>query len=142
MELLAVGENSDGVFFENSRTTFATISDGSSNTVLVGERSGELNLTGFTGSSGEEFFNSSWIGIVEGSLHTGWRVVGWTGEPPNNLPTSEVHFHGYAQFNSNHPGTTNFSFCDGSTHGISDGVDFEVFRALGSTNGGEVVGEY
>lgn len=140
--MLAVSESATGIFYENSRTTFATIADGSSNTVMVGERSGELNLTGFRGSGGESFFNSSWIGVVTDSSHAGWRVVGWTGEPPKNLPTSEVHFHGYAQFNSNHPGITNFSFCDGSTHGISDGIDPAVFKALGSTNGGEVVGDY
>ena len=71
-----------------------------------------------------------------------WRVVGWTGEPPKNSPTSAVHFHGFAQFNSNHPGVTTFAFCDGSTRGIADEIEYAVFRALGTKNGGEVNGEF
>ena len=108
----------------------------------MGERSGELSQQGFTGSNGASFFDSSWIGVVEGSTHTGWRVLGWTGEPPKNKPTSEVHFHGFAQFNSEHPGSTMFAFCDGSTRSIGDQIDHEVFMALGTTDGGEVVGGY
>lgn len=88
------------------------------------------------------FFNSSWLGVVPGSEFDGWRVVAWTGEPPNNSPTSEVHFHGYAQFNSNHPGAALFSLCDGSTRSITNTIDPDVFRALGSTKGGEVVGSF
>ena len=106
---------------------------------MVGERSrGELKSeTGVGGS-----FDSSWTGIVSGSPHTGWRVVGWTGEPPNHDPglASEVHFHGFAQFNSDHMGgVTVFVFADGSVHRISEDVDPEVFKALGSIRGGEVV---
>ena len=95
-------------------------------------------------SNGADFFGSSWIGVVAGSLYTGWRVVGWSGEPPNHRATdaSDVHFHGFAQFSSSHFGLTQFGFCDGSTHSISDEIDYEIFLALGTTGGGEVVGEY
>jgi hypothetical protein len=127
--LLTVSEIIDGIFYANSRTRFADIQDGSSNTILVGERSGDL-------------FDSSWLGVVDGSKYTGWRVVGWTGEPPKNKGFSSVHFHGFAQFNSMHPGITNFSFVDGATRTITDAIDPVVFRALGTIRGGEIVNDY
>ena len=56
----------NGVFYRDSETPLRDILDGTSNTLLVGERSGEL-------------FDSQWPGIINGSSYTGWRVVGWAG---------------------------------------------------------------
>lgn len=117
----------NGVFYQNSTTGYQDIHDGSSNTVLLGERSNDT-------------FDSQWAGVVTGSLYAGWRVVGWTGEPPNNDPTSQVHFHGFAQFNSMHAGDLAcFAFADGSVHFINGDVGEDVFFALGTIRGGEVV---
>ena len=128
----------DGMFYRDSQTPMKDVRDGSSQTILVGERSGEL-------------FDSQWPGILEGSSHTGWRVVGWTGEPPNNPQRTEplvivdddgveeeleIHFHGFAQFNSMHMGeVTNFCFVDGSVRPISDGIHPRVFKAMGTIHG-------
>ncbi len=118
----------NGIFYQNSSTGYQHVLDGSSNTVLLGERSAAT-------------FDSSWAGVVTGSEYAGWRVVGWTGEPPNNTySTDAAHFHGFAQFNSMHKGgLTNFGFADGSVHAIDSGVSAELFFALGTIRGGEVV---
>ncbi len=127
LNLVGDGGQINGAFYQNSRTGYQHIIDGSSNTVLLGERSSDT-------------FNSAWPGIVTGSEYTGWRVVGWTGEPPNNPPVSRFHFHGFAQFNSMHAGgITNFAFADGSVHTIDKEVDQELFWALGTIRGGEIV---
>ena len=119
--------NINGVFYQNSDTGYRDITDGSSNTVLLGERSSDT-------------FDSAWAGVVTGSKYTGWRVVGWTGEPPNNTGTSEAHFHGFAQFNSMHfGGMTNFAFADGSVHTIGEEVSRDLFFALGTIRGGEII---
>jgi hypothetical protein len=34
------------------------------------------------------------------------------------------------------------SLCDGATQFISDTIDIRVWRALGSRNGGEMIGKY
>ena len=52
--------------------------------------------------------------------------------PPDNWPNR------YA-FTSQHPGGAQFAFVDGSIHFISDSIDINVFRALGTRSGGEVV---
>lgn len=123
------GARFDGIFYENSRTKLRDILDGTSQTIIVGERSGKV-------------FDSTWTGVVNGTRYSGWRVVGWTGEPPNNPPSgSSAHFHGFAQFNSMHiGGVTNFAFADGSTRSIFDRIDPQVFMALGTIQGEELIG--
>ena len=119
--------NINGVFYQNSETGYRHLTHGSSNTILLGERSAPL-------------FDSSWAGVVTGSEFAGWRVVGWTGEPPNNQGSSEAHFHGFAQFNSMHAGgVTNFAFADGSVHSVDQNVTRELFYALGTIRGGEII---
>lgn len=127
--MIAVRDQLDGIFYKNSRTAFEDIRDGKSETIIVGERSKEL-------------FDSTWLAVVEGTTYTGWRVLGWTGEPPNHTGNSAVHFHAYAQFNSYHPGVANFAFVDGSIRPISEMIEPPVFKAMGTIKGGEKIGEY
>jgi prepilin-type processing-associated H-X9-DG protein len=140
MSLLDSDGYIDGMFYKDSNTPHRDIRDGASNTIMVGERSSDL-------------FDSQWPGILEGSSHAGWRVVGWTGEPPNNPQRTdplvvtnddgseevlEIHFHGFAQFNSMHMGAvTNFCFVDGSVRPISDNISPFVFKAMGTIHGGD-----
>jgi len=134
----------DGMFYKDSNTPMRDIRDGVSNTIMIGERSAEL-------------FDSQWPGILEGSSHTGWRLVGWTGEPPNNPQRTEpliiinddgseeeleIHFHGFAQFNSMHLGdVTMFCYADGSVHPITGEIHPTAFRALGTIRGRDDVSE-
>ncbi len=119
----------DGTFYRNSRTRLEDIADGTSHTIAVGERSGFI-------------FDSTWIGVVHGSEYPAWRILAWTGEPPNNKPSSEVHFHWYAQFNSAHQGgLTNFVLLDASVQTVADTVDPAVFQAAGTIFGDELVGD-
>jgi prepilin-type processing-associated H-X9-DG protein len=43
---------------------------------------------------------------------------------------------------SRHPGGVNVSFCDGSARFVGNGISNAIWRALGSRNGNEVVGEF
>jgi prepilin-type N-terminal cleavage/methylation domain-containing protein/prepilin-type processing-associated H-X9-DG protein len=45
-------------------------------------------------------------------------------------------------FMSSHSGGCNFLFMDGTVHFITDTIDMPTYRALGSRNGGEVIGQY
>jgi len=46
--------------------------------------------------------------------------------------------HAIVAARSDHPGTVNVSFGDGHTATVSDDIDLEVWRAIGTRNGGEV----
>jgi len=110
----------DGVFFHNSRITFGAITDGLSNTILVGERSSKLDF-------------STWVGAVPGGEEAIARVVGVTDHPPND---DHAHFE---DFSSNHPMGANFLLGDDSVRLFNQHLDINVYRALSTRAGGDVV---
>ncbi len=108
----------DGAFFQNSRIRFASITDGLSNTVLVGERSSQLD-------------GSTWSGVVPGAAEGMARVVGSADHPPN-----DPHAH-FDDFSSYHPTGAHFTLGDGSVRLIADTIDHDVYRAYATRAGGE-----
>jgi hypothetical protein len=108
----------DGVFFHNSQVNFGGITDGLSNTILVGERSSKLGF-------------STWVGAVSGGEEAMVRVVGITDHPPN-----DEHGH-FEDFSSNHPSGANFLLGDNSVRLFNEHMDISVYRALSTRAGGE-----
>jgi prepilin-type N-terminal cleavage/methylation domain-containing protein/prepilin-type processing-associated H-X9-DG protein len=108
----------EGVFFFQSRTRFAQVADGLSNTVIVGERSAKLG-------------NSVWAGVVQGASEAMARVVGIADHPPNHPD------HHFDDFTSYHPGGVHFVFGDGSVQRLNDQIDMAVYQALCTRDGGE-----
>ena len=111
----------NGIFFANSRVRFGDIKDGTSNTIMIGER---LNLLG----------PISWVGMVPEVDEPMARIVAITDHAPND---SHMHFE---DFRGEHPGGINVTLADGSTHFVSDSIDEVLYQGLGSRNGGEVGG--
>jgi hypothetical protein len=110
---------------QNQAYRFADITDGSSNTLFVGERY-RNNIS---------IRNYIYIGTpISQNQHS--RFSGSTGIQLNSLDTSHT---GYAGFHSAHPGGAQFLAVDGSTHFISENINRNVYSALGSRNGGEPV---
>jgi len=109
----------NGVFFGNSEISFRNITDGSSNTIIIGERRNDLGAV-------------TWIGLVQGIDEPFARVVGATDHSPNDLE------EGFEDFRSYQPGGINVGLGDGSTQFINDSIAEDTFQALGSRAGGEV----
>ena len=120
---LEVNENpfaGDGIFFGNSRIGFHNIRDGSSNTMMIGERRNDQGAV-------------TWLGVIEGINEPFARIVGAADHAPNDADG------GFEDFRSYHSGGVNMGFADGSTHFIGDDTSDTVFQSLGSRSGGEVV---
>ena len=129
-EELAPGQQcaGDGVFFHNSRITIGHITDGTSNTIMVGERASQV------GSNVDPFY-STWTGVVPDGEEAFARVLGSTDHSPNGGMHAE-------DFSSRHTGGAHFILGDGHAKFISENVDLLVFRAIGTRAKGEVVGDF
>jgi prepilin-type processing-associated H-X9-DG protein/prepilin-type N-terminal cleavage/methylation domain-containing protein len=131
------GVDGEGVFFRNSQVAIADITDGTSQTLLVGERSSNLGEATWVGSvTGAVLYNPNFNpALEEGS----GMVLGHAGEKNTpGGPGSEVN-----QFFSRHGSGANFLFADGHVKFLSSSMDFQTFAALATRAGGEVVsGDY
>ncbi len=113
----------NGIFYRNSRTRFADVSDGLSNTLMAGERASRR------AGSGEG--SATWVAAVPGAHRGMARVVGRAARVPNDV------LGDFADFGSWHPFGANFVMADGSVRMISDEIDQAVYRALATRAGGE-----
>ncbi len=131
------GVEGDGVFYRNSKTRIGDITDGTSSTIIVGERSFRLGQTTWVGSvSGATLFPQP-PSTAPPILNNGsGMVLGHTGDGNGpGAPNSYVN-----QFSSQHTGGANFLFADGHVAFLKSSINYPVYKALSTRAGGEVVG--
>ena len=146
-----------GLFYRNSMNTVYNITDGLSNTLIVGERCSTHSP-------------STWTGAVAGAMCPAWMAVGppyvpntppWSSPVgPNgsaydnadwgealvlahgsysHLPSADSPFYDPDTFYSMHtPRGANYLFGDGSVHVLANTVDPFVYQYLTTIAGGEV----
>ncbi|MBX3441175.1 MAG: DUF1559 domain-containing protein [Planctomyces sp.] len=117
---------SDGVFYHNSKVQIRDIIDGTTNTIMTGERKSVANLG----------WLSTWSGRVAEGEEAFQRVLGSMDHTPNH---PSAHFE---DFSSYHIGGAHFLLGDGSVRFVNENIDEALYKALGTIQGGEVVGEF
>ncbi|HKB36761.1 MAG TPA: DUF1559 domain-containing protein [Gemmataceae bacterium] len=138
-----------GVFYRNSHTRFSAITDGTANTILIGERAWSNA-------------NGTWAGAVPGGVCQRGQMNPCPGSAASFAPSPTLvlaHSHlnntdtdsdgGLDDFSSRHSGGSNMLFGDGHVFFVRsvpsdnpDGsftADSIAFQALGTRDGGEVV---
>lgn len=131
----------NGVLQPHQAIKLAKITDGTSNTLAIGEKT-YLFRTWMAGSTwfGEppvilcsEASNNVRYRINASHDRVGYFVAdGLAAEPSRRvLPLNDLFF------GSQHPNGANFCLADGSVHFISDSVDFTIYQDLATMNGGE-----
>lgn len=122
---------SEGILGNMSHVRIAEIIDGTSQTLMLGERLVQ------PGVNGGLPFTSAWCGQVAFQDGYEYRSV------PHLQPSRFHPINGSDTdplcFGSRHPGGANFVLGDGSTRFLNDSIDSRVFEALGTAKGREVV---
>jgi prepilin-type N-terminal cleavage/methylation domain-containing protein/prepilin-type processing-associated H-X9-DG protein len=129
-----------GVLLRNRKYRVTDITDGSTNTLLVTERQSRRSPM------------TTWVGAVTGSVNPpvnpGYDDEGPPtlcltnlGEPADGRTPNNKLDH-VEDSSSRHPTGINALFGDGSVRFIRDSINPVTWSALGTRNGGEVVGDY
>ena len=135
----------DGIFYACSRVSFRDITDGTSNTILVGESRTDPDFV--KDGQGMDFW---YIGSPQadpcrcdgGTGGTEFSEFVGTTLPPLNAFVKHPSLHGRLMelsFGSYHAGGAQFVMGDGNVRFIADTIDSDTYLGLGSRNGGEVV---
>jgi prepilin-type N-terminal cleavage/methylation domain-containing protein/prepilin-type processing-associated H-X9-DG protein len=126
---------------EGAPINIAGVTDGTSNTLLVGETLPAENKDMETTDRGwaSYFGNSSCTTIIP----LNYQVL-----PGTSCTDDGTHYLGNwgvsMGFKSRHPGGVHFAFADGSVHFLSQTISHETYQKLGCRNDGQVIpaGDY
>ena len=136
----------DGIFTQNKQYAMRDALDGTSNTLLLGERRFEDRVFDSLPDERIRDWGWAWFG-AQGDCFLG------TGVPVNfQLPENFASLDSGTQqllyddrinaYGSMHPGGAQVALVDGSVRFISETISPITFRALGTRAGGEVLGEF
>lgn len=128
-----------GMFSRNSRTRVRDVVDGLSQTLALGERvNGEFRNGASHGNHFE--YETNWMAAVrevtDPTDDHGHMVLFQTGHVPND-PQSDDR-----DVSAPHVGHAHFALGDGSVRSIGESIDFNLYQALGTRAGGEIVPQF
>jgi prepilin-type N-terminal cleavage/methylation domain-containing protein/prepilin-type processing-associated H-X9-DG protein len=131
-----------GIFYINSRVKMTAISDGTSNTLMFGERNRKDPIYELIYK--EDFGNRSgwaWTNTLPGFdyLFGAAQPINWL--MPTNITADPGFVYEdlrFSTYGSQHSGGANFTFCDGSVRFLANTVPLLTLQQISTRAGGEV----
>ncbi len=140
-----LNDNEDGAMYRNSFVTFSALTDGSSNTLMVGERSRNLADATWVGPAAIGVYavrprSSFSVRCVSANI----LVLGHTGPENSKTKPTWCDRPNFPQADpdsywSCHQGGCNFLLCDGAVRFVRDSIDPRTFSFLATRSGQEAV---
>jgi hypothetical protein len=105
---------------DNRKVSLTDITDGTSNTFMLGEVSPKYNVS------------CTWVHTTDS--------IATCAIPPNNMlyVSDPTNWTMVQSFRSSHMGGLFFAYADASVHFISDSIDLPTYRAMATIQGGEI----
>ncbi len=132
-----------GIMTVNECKGMNTVTDGTSNTIIVSEQSGTVRKADLTSN-----YYGGWSGarnnatLSSSSCSDLWQTgATCIRQPPNSQiddPGNRNPYRNNTTVNSFHPGGIQVVIADGSVQFITDSIDFQIFKALAIRNDGQV----
>ena len=119
--------DNDGVLFLNSKVTFADMTDGSTNTIMIGEMLPYPGSLGWASGTRSSLRNTS--ELITGNQFAALRL---TPPAPNEV----------RGFGSMHPAGANFCMAGGSVVMLRKGINPKLFSNLGNRADGAMMGDF
>jgi len=133
----------DGVLYINSRVRFAAIVDGTSETILFGERYHlDPTFDFLAGTSLSTYGGWAWANIYAMEDHCGSSQAPINYTIPPAITADPYYYYQNTRlgaFGSGHAAGVNFAFCDGSVRFLTSGTPQQVLQYLCTRAGNEVV---
>ena len=133
------GVEGDGVFFRNSQVKIADISDGTSQTLMCGERSYRYSETNWVGAvTGSSNVPSPGSPLVLEADNSSNFILSHVGEMMSGGQPGEIN-----NFSSSHAGGITYLFADGHVRLLTSSTNTQTLKALATRSGGEAIsGDY
>ncbi len=123
----------NGIFYARSKTKFRDIIDGTSNTLFIGEVTGDPRQA--TGDSATTY-NGNVYALYD-LLDTSTGING-----PFTVPGGGAFAWRPQGFSAFHPGGAHFALADGSVRFLSESINQSLLSGLTTRAGGEVLAEF
>jgi prepilin-type N-terminal cleavage/methylation domain-containing protein len=148
-----------GILYRNSSVRFRDVTDGTSNTILAGERASDHQFNSSNPSMRVDA-NSTWYAAIPGiaARSAGMMmmptmteaspslILGHVGQPAMMGMMQMHHVHNntnhIVHFSSRHVGGAHFLLADGHVVFLSENISYDTFRFLGTRDDGEILGDF
>ncbi|RCS53881.1 DUF1559 domain-containing protein [Bremerella cremea] len=137
-------EGGNGMFSANSSVKLRDVTDGTTNTVMVGEVA--FGVNGATDSSGNpnSYLGAVWIGVTPSGASSNvatFQTLRGILASGNTSKEYVINGTNPRSFSSHHPGGAQFVHSDGSARFYSDTIDQLMTNRISARNDGQVVSE-
>lgn len=137
-------DGGNGMFSANSSVKMRDVTDGTTNTVMVGEIA--FGVNGAVNSSGDKisYLGAVWIGVTPSGARSNVATIQTLrGLLANGATSREYVINGTnsRSFSSHHPGGAQFVLSDGSTRFFAETIDQTMMNRISARDDGQVLGD-